>query len=94
MSPQFDLEKLAKLAQIDLRDMERDTLSKELERILEFMSSLEAVDTSNVPPLFHPNNESLPLRDDEVKEGLDRKMVEQTLSERENSYLRVPKVME
>ena len=94
MPPRFDLEKLAKLARIDLDDAEKKELTEELERILEFMSSLDKVNTEGVAPLFHPNNEHTPLRNDAVREGLDGETVRELAPDCEGPWIRVPKVME
>ena len=45
-----DVRKVAKLARLDLADDKIATYTKQLEPILDYVSQLEAVDTTDVPP--------------------------------------------
>ena len=50
-----EIKKIAALAKIDISDDEMGNYSEQISRILEYMSTLEEVDTSNIEE-FHRGN--------------------------------------
>lgn len=70
MSDRIDralLHHVAELASLSLSDAEADKLTGELAAIVRYVSELDAVDTSNVPPTAHVQLQSASLRADEVQ---------------------------
>ena len=65
------VEHVARLARLSLTDEERRLFARQLEEILAWAESLQALDTSDVPPMSHPRD-GRALREDEPREGLDR----------------------
>ena len=63
-----DLEKLARLAKINLSEDEKLELGSQLEKVLNHFESIQGINTGNLEPLFIPNVQSLPTRDDVVAE--------------------------
>ncbi len=49
----FDIEKIAELSRLRLAPEEKEKLEKDLEAILGYVGSLEAVDTANVSATSH-----------------------------------------
>ncbi len=64
--------RLARLARLEISDVELPKLAEDLGRILEHVASLERVDTSHVAPTAHVSVASLPLRDDVPRASLSR----------------------
>jgi len=60
---------VAKLASLLLSDAEADAMALELARIVDYVATLEALDTSDVPPTTYLSEGSA-LRPDEVRPGL------------------------
>lgn len=89
-----DVEHIMKLAYLDLRGEEKEKMVKHFSRILEYFAKLKELDTENVEPLSHVIEESTPLREDEVKEGLSQEDVIAMAPEREGGYVKVPKIVE
>jgi aspartyl-tRNA(Asn)/glutamyl-tRNA(Gln) amidotransferase subunit C len=72
-APKIDREvvlHVAKLASLSLAEAEVDRFTSELARIVGHVEQLEALDTSDVPPTAHVQVERIPLRRDEVTQGL------------------------
>ena len=61
---------VATLAELSLTEEEEQRLASEMTRILAYVAELDAVDTTDVPPLTHVSGAAPRLRADEVKEGL------------------------
>ena len=64
---EFDVDKVAELARLDLTDAERAEFSQQLPSILAYVSKLAEVDTSNVDPKAYIIEEVNVFRADEVK---------------------------
>ena len=58
---------VARLARLSLTDEERQLFARQLEEILAWAESLQALDTSGVPPMSQPREASA-LREDEPRD--------------------------
>jgi aspartyl-tRNA(Asn)/glutamyl-tRNA(Gln) amidotransferase subunit C len=86
---------LEALARIELTAEERDELSEQLDRIVEYCERLQAIDTEGVTPTSAVVHEQgIALREDEVKPGLDRDVVLGEAPDADDGYFRVPKIIE
>jgi aspartyl-tRNA(Asn)/glutamyl-tRNA(Gln) amidotransferase subunit C len=63
-----EVKKIADLAKLNIEDRDMSPLTENLERILQLVDEMKAVDTSNVEPLAHPLEETQSLRVDQVTE--------------------------
>src|SRR5271166_3787745 len=66
-----DVERLARLARIEITPAEAAEVGDQLARIFDLIGRLRAVDTSGIVPMAHAQEVSLPLREDIVTE-IDR----------------------
>jgi aspartyl-tRNA(Asn)/glutamyl-tRNA(Gln) amidotransferase subunit C len=64
-----DIERLAKLARIDIDADEARDVRDKLDAILGLVNQLQAIDTTGVTPMAHAQDVMLPLRDDVVTEA-------------------------
>ena len=62
----------ADLARLDLRDDELAPLAAQLQRIVDHVASLAALDLADVPPTSHVVDLACPLRDDVPAASLPR----------------------
>ena len=89
-----DVKKVASLSRIHLRDDELEQLTKDLEKILDYINKLEKLDVSKIDPTSHV----LPLknvyRKDELEEPLPQQQALKFAVEKENGSFKVPKVIE
>ena len=58
------IDKLARLALLNLKEDEKRKLQRDIERILEHINQLKEVDVEGVPPTYHPEEFTIPLRED------------------------------
>ena len=83
---------VARLARLSLTDEEKLLFSRQLEEIRAWAESLQALDTSGVPPMSQPRDASS-LREDEPSEGLERETVLAGAPDPAEGLFRVPRVM-
>ncbi len=91
----FDINTLSNLARISLSDEEKESLSKDLNNILEYVDTLNELDTSSIEPTSHVLNiEDVYREDKAVKTGAASKVLEVLPEHRkEGSFFKVPKVI-
>ena len=89
-----DVEKIAKLARLQVDENEIDQYAQTLSRILNLVEQMNSVNTDNVQPMSHPRDATLRLRPDEVKETNHRDEFQAVAPATENGLYLVPKVIE
>ena len=94
MISRADVEHVARLARLGLTDDEIDRMEQQLNRILEAVGQLQAVDTSSVGPTAQVIALENVMRDDVVRDGLDREAALANAPLREGDHLRVPVVLQ
>ena len=65
-----DVERIAKLAHLELTPDETVLFARQLGQILEYAARLQDVDTSNASTTWHPPAEAVSLRSDTVRASL------------------------
>jgi aspartyl-tRNA(Asn)/glutamyl-tRNA(Gln) amidotransferase subunit C len=85
---------IARLARLQFSDDEEEQLAQEMSRILDHMDTLNALDTTGVPPMSHVLDLRNVAREDEVDERIDRDDALQNAPDTDGTYFRVPKVIE
>lgn len=88
------LEHLASLARIALDDDERETLQRQLERIIGAVQTLAALPLDDVEPLRHAAQIETPLREDEPQRGLPREAALAAAPAHDERGFLVPHVLE
>jgi aspartyl-tRNA(Asn)/glutamyl-tRNA(Gln) amidotransferase subunit C len=94
MISRADVEHVARLARLGLTDDEIDRMEEQLNRILEAVGQLQAVDTSKVGPTAQVIALENVMRDDVVRDGLDREAALANAPLREGDHVRVPVVLQ
>ncbi|MBI2627118.1 MAG: Asp-tRNA(Asn)/Glu-tRNA(Gln) amidotransferase subunit GatC [Parcubacteria group bacterium] len=95
----IDVEHIARLARIELTEVEKEKFAKELAKILDFIDQLNKVDTENIEPLYQTTGLSNSYRSDEPRnsfvmdEDLTNKLIGQT-PEHEGRFVKVKSVLE
>ena len=88
------VEKIDHLARLQFNDTEKVKIEADLNRILDFMETLNEVDTSMVEPLIYMNDEVNVLRKDEVIQTITHEEGLANAPKKDTDYFRVPKVIE
>jgi len=89
-----DVRVVATLARLQFDPAEEERLTLELNRILDYMAKLNELDTENVEPTSHVVPIANAFRADEVVEFPDPEAMVASAPQRQESYYRVPKVIE
>jgi aspartyl-tRNA(Asn)/glutamyl-tRNA(Gln) amidotransferase subunit C len=85
---------IAYLSRLEVKEDEMDTISRKIGDILSYVDKLQSVNTENVGITYNTINLTNSLRDDEIKDSLDREKVLQNAPEKEMGCFKVPKVLE
>ena len=87
------VQKVARLARLDLNDAEAERMTQQLAGMLEHFRDVDALDLSNVEPLTQPIPLSNVLRDDIVAPSLDRDEVLGSAPAAQDGRFRVPPIV-
>jgi aspartyl-tRNA(Asn)/glutamyl-tRNA(Gln) amidotransferase subunit C len=89
-----EVEKVAKLARIAISESELEIFSGQLSRIVDYVSKLNELDTSDVEPLSHALPVANVFRDDVPTESLPIEAALANAPERIGDTFKVPRVLE
>jgi aspartyl-tRNA(Asn)/glutamyl-tRNA(Gln) amidotransferase subunit C len=90
----MDIEKVARLARLELSKDEKETFQGQMEQILTYMEQLSRVDTTGVEPTSHAIPVYNAFREDETRPSFPRKEVMEIAPEEEEGYFKVPRIIE
>jgi aspartyl-tRNA(Asn)/glutamyl-tRNA(Gln) amidotransferase subunit C len=83
---------VARLARLSLSDAERETFARQLDAILAYAESIQALDTAGVEPMSHAAaTES--FREDTPRPGLPRETAVQAAPDHAEGLFRVPRIL-
>ena len=85
---------VANLARLEMDEEYIDKFARQIGTILEYVDTLNRVDTEGVPPTSHAIFLTNAFREDEIKEHLDREAALANAPEKEDENFVVPKVIE
>lgn len=86
------VEHVALLARLELSEEEKEKYANQLSAILEYMETLNKLDTEDVPPTAHVLPLKNVFRDDMVCEHLANEKTLANAPDKEENYFRVPKI--
>jgi aspartyl-tRNA(Asn)/glutamyl-tRNA(Gln) amidotransferase subunit C len=89
-----DLEKLARLARLDLSSQDQTAVLASLDAVLNWVGSLSQAPTQGVAPMAHPHDLALRLRDDVATPLPDRALLMQNAPQASGGLFIVPRVVE
>ena len=88
-----EVRKVAQLARLALNEDELRSMGAQLNGILGYMESLNAVDVTNVKPTYHPIPLGTPWREDRPQVSLNRREVLAAAPAHADGGFAVPQVM-
>ena len=88
------VKKISKLSKLKIKSDSEDKMAEELNNILNWVESLQEVNTEKVEPLLSVLNEKMPLRDDKVVMDDNQGDILNNAPEKKSGYFVVPKVVE
>lgn len=86
-------EHIARLAHIDITEEEKDKFTDQMNSILEHFEQLSEVDVENVKATRHPMEITNVFRDDEIKEGLSQEEATENAPEKEDGFIKAPRII-
>jgi len=89
-----EVEKIAYLARLQIDADDIAQYAQDLSGILALVEQMEAVDTTGVEPMAHPQDVTQRLRDDEVTETNQRDKFQKIAPLTESGLYLVPKVLD
>jgi aspartyl-tRNA(Asn)/glutamyl-tRNA(Gln) amidotransferase subunit C len=88
------LDKIAHLARLEFDEKDAEKMMSDMTAIVNWVEKLSEVDTEGVEPLTTMSYEINVLREDEVKPHLDHERALESAPKKDDTYFRVPKVLE
>lgn len=89
-----EVKRVALLARLELSAEEETRLTEQLDNILQYMEKLGRLDTANVEPLAHAVDIVNAFREDRVTNEPQSETLLANAPDRENSFFKVPKIIE
>ena len=86
------VEHVAKLASLSLTPEERETFARQLDEILAYAESIQALDTGDVEPMSHARTTEI-FRPDVPQASLPRERALEAAPDAADGLFRVPKVI-
>ncbi len=88
-----DVDKIAKLAKLDLSEDERKKFRSQLSDIISYVEKLSELDTKDIEPLAHVNDLTNVSRQDTPRPSMEEKDVFKNSPQHDNEHFLVPKVL-
>jgi aspartyl-tRNA(Asn)/glutamyl-tRNA(Gln) amidotransferase subunit C len=90
----ISIEHLAQLARLSVSDNEKTLFTDQIDSILSYMDKLNELDTSTIEPTSHVISLSNVVREDLLKDSLERENALRNAPDRTDKFYRVPKIIE
>jgi aspartyl-tRNA(Asn)/glutamyl-tRNA(Gln) amidotransferase subunit C len=91
---QDEVMRMAELARLLLSEEETQQMTRDLDRVLDYVATLASVETEGVEPTAHVLPLATPLREDRAAAAMDPELAMSNAPERAGSAFVVPKVIE
>ncbi len=88
-----EIEYIASLAKLKLNEDEIKSYTEDLSQILDYINKLNELNTDNVEPLSYPIELSNVLREDILRESLDRELALKNAPRADEQFFKTPKVI-
>lgn len=88
-----DVEKVAKLAKLELSEEDKQKFTYQLAEIVDYISKLNELDTENVEPTYHVFGMTNVLREDHVQLWLTQEEALKNAPAKNKGFFSVPKVI-
>ncbi|KAA3650268.1 MAG: Asp-tRNA(Asn)/Glu-tRNA(Gln) amidotransferase subunit GatC [Bacteroidetes bacterium] len=88
------VDRIAELARLEFNEAEKEEITNDMNKMLDFVDKLSEVNTDGVEPLVYMLDESTPLRPDVVKQEISQKEALKNAPQKDSDFIKVPKVIE
>ena len=90
----MDIERVAKLARLELSEQEKETFGNQLDQILTYMEQLNRLDTTGIEPTSHAIPVYNAFREDEARPSFPKEEVLGIGPDEEEGHFKVPRIIE
>ena len=90
----IDIKRISYLAKLKLPPEKEEFYSHSLEDIIQWVDNLKKIDTSDVKSLHNVTEETVSIRNDDIKKNNTTEEVLKNAPERAQNFFKVPKVVE
>ncbi|MDA9775729.1 Asp-tRNA(Asn)/Glu-tRNA(Gln) amidotransferase subunit GatC [Flavobacteriales bacterium] len=87
------IDKLAVLAKLQFKEGDKESIRKDLSKIIAFVDKIDELDTEGVEPLIHINREVNVLREDEVSEIITQVQALKNAPSKDSDYFKIATVL-
>ena len=87
------IDNLSNLARLEFNPTEKESIKKDLERMIHFVEKLGQLDTTGVEPLLHMSPEINVLREDILRGSVSREEALSCAPATDGQYFEVPQVI-
>lgn len=87
------IDKLAQLARLNFDDTQKESIAKDVQRMVHFVEKLNELDTTGVTPLLHMSNNINILRADEIQGSITVETALKNAPQADAQFFKVPKVI-
>ncbi len=88
-----DVKKIARLSRLEIQERELEKFTGQMNQILDFIASLNKLDTSKIEPTSHANLSGTAFREDGVVDSKISELALESAPESEDHFYKVPKVI-
>ena len=87
------VDKIASLSKLSFEGDQKKAIINDMNKMLDFISKLEEVDTEGVAPLIHMTDEVNVLRADDAVVSVTQKEALKNAPKKDSTYFKIPKVV-
>lgn len=87
-----EVDKIAKLARLELTEEEKNKYAEQLSAILEYVEQLKNADITNTEPFFQSGSANV-LRQDEIKPFTETKQLIDSAPQQEGNFIKVRSIL-
>ena len=87
------IDRLAMLSKLKFEGEKKEVIKADLERMLDFVSKLDQVDTKGVEPLIHMSDVVNVLRQDVTSSDTTKEEALKNAPQKDSDYFKVPRVV-
>lgn len=88
------VDRIAELSRLEFNEVEKIEILNDMNKMLDFVDQLSAVNTDGVEPLIYLLDEQTPLRKDEVIQTITQEQALKNAPLKDSDFIKVPKVIE
>ncbi|MDB4710722.1 Asp-tRNA(Asn)/Glu-tRNA(Gln) amidotransferase subunit GatC [Flavobacteriales bacterium] len=87
------VERIAQLSKLEFNTEEKVAILNDMNQMLDFIETLQEVDTDNVEPLIHMTEDVNVLRADDAKTTISQEEALTNAPSKDSTYFKIPKVL-